>query len=58
MKNQSRSIIVHEVIWLGVYRGSNSDPREVGYCQECKREIYDRDGLHNASDSEKEECIS
>jgi hypothetical protein len=58
MENQSKSVVVHQVIWLGVYRGSNNDPREIGYCEKCKREVYDRDGLHTILESTKNECIS
>lgn len=38
----------HVVDWCGVYRGTESDPREVGYCQTCEREVYDGEAGHAA----------
>lgn len=31
----------HEIDWLGVFRGPDSDPREVGWCSTCGREVYE-----------------
>lgn len=33
----------HDVSWFGVFRGTDTDPREVGWCLTCDREVYDRD---------------
>lgn len=31
----------HNVEWYGVFRGTDEDPREVGWCVACEREVYD-----------------
>jgi hypothetical protein len=36
----------HGVEWHGVFRGTDADPREVGFCATCNREVYDGDGSH------------
>ncbi len=33
----------HAVQWNGVFRGSTEDPREVGWCAACGRDVYDGD---------------
>jgi hypothetical protein len=38
--------VSHEVFWHGVFRGTEADPREVGFCETCGQEVYDRDGKH------------
>lgn len=42
---------VHDVEWYGTFRGSDSDPRETGWCQECSREVYDGEGPHRQAGS-------
>jgi hypothetical protein len=41
-------MIDHVVEWRGVFRGTDEDPREVGFCETCGREVHDRDGVHGA----------
>lgn len=36
----------HKVDWHGTFRGTESNPRETGYCQTCRKEIHDGDGMH------------
>ncbi len=33
----------HDVQWHGVFRGTDEDPRETGWCEMCGREVYDGD---------------
>ena len=30
----------HDVNWYGDFRGTEWDPREVGWCETCGREVY------------------
>ena len=40
----------HDVEWYGVFRGTDDDPRECGWCSECG-EVYDGDERgHRVSD--------
>jgi hypothetical protein len=41
----------HDVYWYGDYRGTEADPREVGWCDTCGREVYDRDEENHRSAS-------
>ena len=37
----------HDVQWTGVFRGTDQDPRETGWCVACHREVYDgEDSAH------------
>jgi hypothetical protein len=38
------SSALHVVQWTGDFRGTEEDPREVGWCENCGREVYDNDG--------------
>lgn len=33
----------HNVEWYGTYRGTEDDPRQVGWCGECDDEVYHGD---------------
>ena len=37
----------HDVQWYGVFRGTEEDPRECGWCVWCGRDVYDRDSPHH-----------
>lgn len=36
----------HPVQWSGVFRGTDSDPRECGWCETCAREVFDGEAGH------------
>jgi hypothetical protein len=40
---QAAPSLTHDVHWNGVFRGTDSDPRETGWCATCGREVYDGD---------------
>ena len=33
----------HAVDWYGTFRGTEDDPREIGWCIDCGCEVYDGD---------------
>lgn len=33
--------VSHPVDWNGTFRGTDADPREVGWCDECEQEVTD-----------------
>lgn len=39
--------VTHDVDWFGIFRGTEEDPREMGWCPTCNREVYDRDSVNH-----------
>jgi hypothetical protein len=39
----------HIIDWFGTFRGTDEDPREMGWCATCEREVYDGENANHRS---------